>query len=360
MSVFANRLTRGLEPYVPGEQPKEQGLIKLNTNENPFPPGPLTARALKDFDPGRLRLYPDPESKKLREKLAADKGLDYKQVFVGNGSDEVLAFVFQTFFETEGEPLLFPERTYSFYEVYAKRYGIPFERIALRENESVCVKDYDRAGQAVILANPNAPSGRLLQPEEIAALCAQNPKRPVFVDEAYIDFAPPGSSAAALLSEFPNLMVIQTFSKSRSLAGLRVGMAFAAEEMIADLFKQKDCFNSYPLDRLATELALAALEEPGYYRRNCRLIIKQREKTAAGLKELGFEVTDSAANFLWIRHPRLSGGDLYRELRSRRILVRHWDKEGLRDYLRVTIGTEEEMGVFLRALRDIAEDNKEN
>lgn len=354
MSVFANKLTQGLVPYVPGEQPKVPGLIKLNTNENPFPPGPKVAEALRNFDPAVLRLYPDPESKALRTKLGQTCGLGPEQVFVGNGSDEILALIFQSFFEPSGEALLMPEKTYSFYEVYAERYGIPYEKIPLQSGETVCPGDYDRPGQAVILANPNAPTGRLLTPPEITELCRQNPGRAVFVDEAYIDFAPEGSSALALLPELPNLMVIRTFSKSRSLAGLRVGMAFASAEMISDLIKQKDCFNSYPLDKLAQTLALAALDEPGYYRHAAEKIKSCRAETSRELETLGFEVIPSAANFIWFRHPAQSGRAIYQELRSRRILVRHWDKEGLSDYLRVTIGTPEEMAVFLQAAAEIS------
>ncbi len=360
MSKFANARTQKLRPYVPGEQPKEKGLIKLNTNESPFPPGEKVREALRSFEPESLRLYPDPESTALREKLAKIHGFRKEEVFVGNGSDEILALIFQSFFEADGAPLLFPGKTYSFYEVYARRYGIPFEKVPLAEGERIRIEDYERAGQAVILANPNAPTGRLLDPPEIAALCRQDEARAVFVDEAYIDFAPAGTTALSLLADYENLMVIQTFSKSRNLAGLRVGMAFASEAMTADLIKQKNCFNSYPIDRIAQNLACAALDESGYYRHCCSQIKEIREETAAALEAAGFEVTPSAANFLWIRHPEISGGRLYRAMRSRRILLRHWDQPELQDYLRVTIGTKEDMTIFLQAIRDILTETAEN
>lgn len=357
MSKFANRLTRGLEPYVPGEQPKEEGLIKLNTNENPYPPGPSVKKALENFDCQSLRLYPDPEAAELRGKLASSVGLRTENVFVGNGSDEVLALIFQSFFEPSGAPLLFPEITYSFYEVYAKRYGIPYELIPLDAEGKIRIEDYARESQAVILANPNAPTGRALTPPEIAKLCRMQPDRLVVADEAYVDFAGEGMSAVALLDGLDNLLVVQTFSKSRSLAGLRVGMAFASEEIIEDLNTQKNCFNSYPLDRLAQTLASAALDDEGYYRHINAKVRACREKTAAALEKLGFCLSPSESNFLWIRHPDFDGGMLYRELRSRRILVRRWSGDKLGDYLRVTVGTDEEMAVFIRAISEILEYN---
>lgn len=357
MSRFANRLTQTLEPYVPGEQPREQGLIKLNTNENPYGPGPEVKKALAAFNADDLRLYPDPESVKLRTLLGEKHGLRPEQVFVGNGSDEILGFVFQTFFEPDGEPLLFPELTYSFYEVYAKRYGIPYEKIPLGEADEARPEDYNRPGQAVILANPNAPTGRVLSPEEILELCRQKEDRLVVADEAYIDFAPEGFSAADLAGEVKNLLVVQTFSKSRSLAGLRVGMAFGSEELIADLLKQKNCFNSYPLDRLAQTLAEASLREDGYYLHTAAKIRQTRDRIVPELQALGFDVTPSAANYLWIRHKKLSGEYIYKGLRSRRILARYWPKPGLSEHLRVTVGTDEEMDIFLRAAADIVQYN---
>lgn len=357
MSSFANRLTQRLEPYTPGEQPKEPGLIKLNTNENPFGPGPKVREAIASFPLEALRLYPDPESVQLRSKLAEEAGLSLEQVFVGNGSDEILAFIFQTFFEAKGEPLLFPEKTYSFYEVYAKRYGIPCLTLPLDADEQIDITAFDRPSQAVILANPNAPTGCLLTPPEIAELCAQNEERLVVVDEAYIDFAPEGMTALSLLARFANLLVVQTYSKSRSLAGLRIGMAYGSPELVNDLSKQKNCFNSYPLDRLAQTLARAALEEGGYYRHCCAVVRNTREEVAETLRGMGFFVTRSHANFLWIRHPEQTGEELYKALRSRRILVRHWQRPGFRDFLRVTVGSAEDMGIFQRALAEIIQYN---
>lgn len=358
MSKYANRLTRNLVPYMPGEQPKEQGLIKLNTNENPFPPGPLVKKALADFRPETLRLYPDPESTDLCAALAKSRGTEPEQVFVGNGSDEVLAFIFQAFFEPEGEPLLTPDKTYSFYEVYAKRYGIPYETAALAKDQEIKIEDYARPSQAVILANPNAPTGRLVELPDLVTLLEQDRDRLVVIDEAYIDFAPAGSTALPLLSIYDNLLVVQTFSKSHSLAGLRVGMAFGSEELISDLKTIKNTFNSYPLDRLAGSLAQAALREPGYYRHTCAAIRQIREETSRNLQDLGFVVTPSEANFLWVKHPDISGERLFHKLRSARILVRRWDRADLKEFLRISIGSAEEMQIFNRTITNIvAEDS---
>lgn len=358
MSRFANRLTRGLTPYTPGEQPQEQGLIKLNTNESPFPPGPAVRAAWEDFPIDRLRLYPDPEAVALRKALAQAQGLAPQEVFVGNGSDEILGFLFQTFFETTGKKLLMPDPSYSFYEVYCRRYGIPYQKIPLAGDLSINVEDYNQAGQAVILANPNAPTGCLLSLSAIARLCEQDPQRLVVIDEAYIDFAPAGSSAVSLLKEKENLLVVQTFSKSRSLAGLRVGMAYAKEDLIGDLITQKNCFNSYPLDRLAQRLALAALEEPSYYENCAREIVMTREWTRQQLLRLGFAVSDSAANFLWAQHPGLSGPKIYDALREQKILVRRFGTPGLQDHLRITIGSRTDMETFIRASERILEQEK--
>ncbi len=355
MSKFANRLTKALVPYTPGEQPKEPGLIKLNTNESPFPPGPLVKKALADFSVADLRLYPDPESLNLRQALAKEQGLAADQVFVGNGSDEVLAFIFQTFFEPEGKPVLSATKTYSFYEVYAKRYQIPYETLDLTEEERIRIDDYDRPSQAVILANPNAPTGCLLELPEIIRLLKQDPERLVVIDEAYIDFASAGASSVALLQDYENLLVVQTFSKSYSLAGLRVGMAYGSAALIQDLTTMKNTFNSYPIDRLAAALAEKALQERGYYRHACAVIRNTREETAKKLRELGFFVTDSQANFLWAKHASIAGEMIFKALRQARILVRRWDREELRDFLRISIGSEEEMKIFVRTLTNIVD-----
>ncbi len=348
MSKYANRLTEALEPYVPGEQPQIAGLIKLNTNESAFPPGPRVREALANFAPDSLRLYPEPESLVLRQKLAELHGLDSTQVFVGNGSDEILAFIFQAFFEQDGQPLLFPSKTYSFYEVYAERNRIPYEKVPLEPDETIAISAYKRPGQAVILANPNAPTGCLLELPELAALCEQE-DRLVVIDEAYIDFALPGHSAVPLIERYPNLLVVQTFSKSRSLAGLRVGMAFGNPELITALSKHKNTFNSYPLDRIAQTLALAALEEPGYYRHCCALAKIRRDRTAEQLRAMGLFVTRSEANFLWVKSE--SAGVLYQALRDRRILVRYWQVHP--EFLRITVGTDEEMEILVDTMAQL-------
>ncbi len=347
MSRFWTPLVQRLDPYVPGEQPQDQPYIKLNTNENPYPPSPKVAKALRDFDAGRLRLYPDPESGRLRQALAERHGVHPRQVFVGNGSDEVLAHSFQAFFQRP-QPLLFPEISYSFYPVYCQLYGIEARRIPLREGFGIAVEDYSGDCGGVILPNPNAPTSRLLSLDDIARLCALQPDRVVVIDEAYIDFG--GDSAVALLDRHPNLLVIQTFSKSRSLAGIRLGLAIGSETLIEGLQRVKNSFNSYPVDALAQALALASLEDEDYFRGTCRRIVDTRERSREALQALGFEVLPSAANFLFARPPGGKAGALYRALKRAGILVRWFDSPGIDDWLRITVGTDEEMTQLISRL----------
>lgn len=347
MSNFWTERVRALAPYVPGEQPQDQPYIKLNTNENPYPPAPGVAEALRGFDSNRLRLYPDPESIRLRQALANYHGVNRDQIFVGNGSDEVLAHSFQAFFQ-RAQPLLFPEISYSFYPVYCQLYGIETRTIPLRADFSIAVEDYQGDCAGVILPNPNAPTGRLLDLEAIACLCRLQASRVVIIDEAYIDFG--GDSAVTLLDEHPNLLVIQTFSKSRSLAGIRLGVAIGSPELIEALNRVKNSFNSYPIDSLAQSLAVASLRDDDYFHTTCQRIIATREHSHAALQKLGFEVLPSAANFLFARPPAGNAEALYQALKADGILVRHFRTPGIAQWLRITVGTDAHMARLAECL----------
>lgn len=347
MSRYWSPELHQLTPYVPGEQPKVDNLIKLNTNEHPMAPSPAVATVLHQFDIDRLRLYPDPDSSRLKEALAKQFNLSPEWVFVGNGSDEVLAHVFMAFFR-QSKPLLMPEFTYSFYPVYCQLYGINYHPVPLDEAFRIQLQDYIQPNGGVIFANPNAPSGIALTLAEIEHFLKQNPDSVVVCDEAYVDFG--AQSAVELLQRYPNLLVIQTFSKSRALAGMRVGYALGDPELIAGLERVKNSFNSYPLDMLAQETALAALSDEAYFSQQIDTVIANREWTASQLKELGFHLTDSKTNFLFITHPTLAAADLADYLRNRNILVRHFKHPGIDNYLRVSIGSQAEMETFIRCL----------
>jgi histidinol-phosphate aminotransferase len=350
MSRFWNPAIEELSPYVPGEQPKQRDLIKLNTNEMPVGPSPRVLDALREASDESLRLYPDPESSELREAFAARAGLEPNQVFVGNGSDEVLAHTFKALFRPSAA-LLFPDITYSFYPVYSRFFGLEFEVIALDENFRLVLDDYRRANGGIIFPNPNAPTGIYTPLEDIATLLRENQDTVVVVDEAYIDFG--GRSAVSLIAEFPNLLVIQTLSKSRALAGLRVGVAFGQEPLIEGLKRVKNSFNSYPLGRLAEVGAVAALEDEGWFRNNCDRVIRSREKLCSQLQSQGFEVLPSAANFLFARHPGYAAEQLYQALRERGILVRHFRQPRIENFLRITIGTPPQCEALAVALAEI-------
>ncbi len=343
-------------PYVPGEQPQDKRYIKLNTNESPYPPAPAVYDALRHFDAEKLRLYPDPQQSELRTALAELFDLHKENVFVGNGSDEVLAFCFQAFFETGSEalPVLTPELGYSFYPVYADFFDVNLEKIPLNEDLSVALTDYNRPSRAVILANPNAPTALFLNNQEIEVLLKQKPDRLLIVDEAYVDFAP--ESAVGLLNTYDNLLIVQTFSKSRALAGLRLGYALGHPDLISALEIVRDSINSYPVDRLAQSLALASLGEGRYFAENCARIVRTREKLKEDLAKLSVECTDSQANFLWMKVPGFSGEKIYRSLKEQGILIRYFSQPALRDYVRVTIGSEEEMSQFLHAFAKLIQD----
>ncbi len=350
MKAFWSSRIRDMVPYTPGEQPKDRTFIKLNTNENPYPPSPRVLEAIRRTAGEGLRLYPDPEASALRETLAAYHGVAPEQVFVGNGSDEVLAFCFQAFFGPE-KPICFPDISYSFYPVYAALFDVPFREVSLREDFTLPVEDFLGGNGGVVLPNPNAPTGIALPLEEIERLAAGNPSAVVVIDEAYVDFG--AESALALLSRYPNLLVVRTMSKSRSLAGMRVGYALGSPDLIAALNCVKNSFNSYTLDRLAFAAAQASVEDEGYFEEMRQKIMETRMRTAEALEKLGFRVCPSQANFLFVSHPKRSGKELLDGLRARDILVRWWGKARIADYLRITIGTDEEMDRLVEALAQL-------
>ncbi|MCY1209264.1 Histidinol-phosphate aminotransferase [compost metagenome] len=347
MSKFWSPFVKDLVPYVPGEQPKLAKLVKLNTNENPYGPSPKAIAAMQAEVGDNLRLYPDPNSDRLKQAVADYYGVQTNQVFVGNGSDEVLAHAFHGLFQ-HGKPLLFPDVTYSFYPVYCGLYGIPFEALPLDEQFQIRVEDYARPNGGIIFPNPNAPTGCLLALEAIERLLQANPDTVVVVDEAYIDFG--GETAINLVDRYPNLLVTQTLSKSRSLAGLRVGLAVGHPDLIEALERIKNSFNSYPLDRMAIAGAAAAFEDKAYFEQACRKVIDSREQLVVGLGKLGFEVLPSAANFVFARHPQKDAAGIAAGLRERGVIVRHFKQERIAQFLRITIGTPEQNQALLEAL----------
>ena len=354
MSRYWSAIVHGLEPYVPGEQPRVERLNKLNTNESPYGPSPAALSAIRDAADDGLRLYPDPSSHGLCEALARRFGVKPEQVFVGNGSDEVLAHIFQALLKQE-RALWMPDITYSFYPVYCGLYGIEYETIALDEDFCIRADDYlprehARAG-AIIFANPNAPTGRPLPLAEVERIVAANPQCVVVVDEAYVDFG--GESAVALTEHFPNLLVVHTFSKSRALAGLRVGYAIGHADLIEALERVKNCFNSYPVDRLALAGAIASVEDEAYFVATCDKVVASRERLTQALESLGFEVLPSATNFVFARHPDHDAAKLAKALRERAILVRHFTKARIDQFLRITIGTDAQCANLVAALKDI-------
>ncbi len=350
MSKYWSDLVAQLSPYVPGEQPKIANLVKLNTNENPYPPSPRVVEAIRAATGDALRLYPDPTSEALRRAIATHHGLQPSQVFAGNGSDEVLAHAFLGLLK-HPQPLLFPDISYSFYPVYCGLYGIAHRTVPLDDGLAIRVDDYLQPCGGIILPNPNAPTGRALPAADIERLLAAHPDTPVVVDEAYVDFG--GETVIPLIHRYPNLLVVQTLSKSRSLAGLRVGFAAGHADLIEALVRVKDSFNSYPVDRLASAGAVAAYEDVAYFEKTRQAVIATRERTSAALRALGFEVLPSAANFVFARHPGHDGGALQRALRERGVLVRHFARPRIDQYLRISIGTDAESDALLAALRGI-------
>lgn len=341
---------RRVVPYVPGEQPKQEGIIKLNTNENPYPPAPGVERLLKELDYRALRLYPDTGAGELTKELAAYYGLKPSQIFAGVGSDDVLSMAFLTFFNSE-KPVLFPDITYSFYDVWADLYRIPYILCPLDGDFRINPDDYKQENGGIIFPNPNAPTGVFESVDMVEEILRANPEVVVIVDEAYIDFG--GESCLPLLSRYENLLVVQTFSKSRSMAGMRIGFALGNEKLIQYLNDVKFSFNSYTMNLPAQILGAQAVRDKAYFAETCRKIMETREWVKEELKKLGFAFPDSKANFIFAAHRRISGGTIFGALRERGIYVRHWDKPRIADYLRITIGTKEEMERLLEALAEI-------
>ena len=352
MNPYWSALARELQPYVPGEQPKLPDLVKLNTNESAYPPSPKVIEAIRNAANDDLRLYPDPEASKLRQALAHYHGVGVENVFVGNGSDEVLAHTFAALLKQE-KPLLYPDVTYSFYPVYAQLTGVTVETVPLDADMRVQVETYRRPSGAVILANPNAPTGISLPLSEVAKLIEMHADKPVVIDEAYVDFG--GETAIPLIPSHPNLLVIRTFSKSRALAGLRVGYALGDAGLIEALVRVKDSFNSYPLDAPSQAGAVASIEDEAYFQARLRDVLQQRDATTRGLQKLGFEVLPSATNFVFARRAGFAGSELAAALRERAVIVRHFNKPRTKDYLRITIGTAAETKRLLQALGEVVE-----
>ena len=350
MSKFWSPIVATLKPYVAGEQPRIQNLTKLNTNENPYGPSPKAIAAMQAAVTDSLKLYPDPSALALRQSIARFYGVEADEVFVGNGSDEVLAHAFAALLKHE-QPLLYPDITYSFYPTYCRLFGIEAVELPLKDDFTIDLADYDRPAGAIILPNPNAPTGIGLPLAEIEALVAAHPDQPVVIDEAYIDFG--GESAIPLTKKYDNLLVIHTLSKSRSLAGLRVGYAIGQRPLIDALERVKDSFNSYPLDRIAQAGATAAIDDREWFDETRGKVIESRERVTGALRQRGFEVLPSQANFVFARHPDHSGEALAKSLRERAVLVRHFAKPRISDFLRITIGTPEECDRLIAALEDI-------
>lgn len=348
MSKFWSPFVKDLVPYVPGEQPKIERLIKLNTNENPYGPSPKALAAMQAQINDNLRLYPDPNCDLLKQAVADYYSVGPQYVFVGNGSDEVLAHAFHGLFQ-HGKPLLFPDISYSFYPVYCGLYGIEQKPVALDEDFQICVADYQQPNGGIIFPNPNAPTGCLLELDKIEQILQANPDSVVLVDEAYIDFG--GESAISLVKKYDNLLVTQTLSKSRALAGLRVGIAVGHPDLIEGLERIKNSFNSYPLDRAAIVGAAAAFADADYFHSTRNKVIASREWMIEELIGLGFEVLPSAANFVFARHVERDGAELAAQLREQGVLVRHFKQARIDQFLRITIGTEEQNQILIDVLK---------
>lgn len=346
---FADKL-RQIAPYVPGEQPQCAGRIKLNANENPYPPSPRVAAALRDFDAATLALYPDANAHRLKNALAAQNGLKASQVFVGNGSDDVLALAFQSFFCSD-QPILYPDITYSFYPVWCGLFRVPYETVPLGADFRVDPRAFDRRSGGVLLPNPNAPTGIGEPLALLEDILRHNTDWVVIIDEAYVDFG--AESAVSLLPKYENLLIVQTASKSRSLAGLRVGWAFGSETLIGTLEAVKNSYNSYTLDAVAIEAAAASVEDDAYFRKTCKQVMDTREASAEALRALGFSILPSQANFLFATHPQKNAAELFEALRAQNIFVRYFDLPRIDNYLRITVGTDAQMARLTDALKTI-------
>lgn len=350
MKEFWSSRIRDMVPYTPGEQPKDRKFIKLNTNENPYPPSPRVQEAVQSVAVDSLALYPDPEAVNLRNSLAEYHQVSPEQVFVGNGSDEILAFCFQAFFGPE-KAICFPDISYGFYPVYADLFRVQYEEIPLNEDFTLKLEAFLGNNGGVVLPNPNAPTGIALPLTDIERLLAANPDVAVIIDEAYVDFG--AESALTLLDRYPNLLVVRTMSKSRSMAGMRVGYAIGSTNLVTALNCVKNSFNSYTLDRVALAAAEASVSDERYFQETRQKVIGTRERTTTRLTELGFQICPSQANFLFVTLPGYRGKELLDGLREKGILVRWWSKSRISDYLRITIGTDEEMDALLKALGEL-------
>lgn len=353
MSRFLNEQYQALEAYTPGEQPRDMRYIKLNTNESPYPPAPSVVSSITGQEVELLRLYSDPTGKALKEKLAGLYGVAPENIFLSNGSDEVLNFAFMAF---GGKGAVFPDISYGFYQVFGDLYGILYEKIPLKEDFSLDYRDYCGKDKLVVIANPNAPTGMSIPVDQIERIAATNPDSVVLIDEAYVDFG--GESALPLIEMYDNLLVTRTYSKSRCLAGGRLGYAFAAPGLIADLEKIKYSTNPYNLDRLTLRLGEATVDAESYYQEKCAAIQQTRAWTVEKLKELGFTVLPSQANFLFAKSPDMDGGALYLALKAKGILVRHFTSSRICQFNRITIGTPEQMAVFIDTLKEVLYENR--
>ena len=350
MSKFLSQRLLSLEEYVPGEQPRDKKYIKLNTNESPFPPSPQAIEAVNGKEKEDLRLYSDPECKLLKEAIADYYNVEKENVFVSNGSDESLNFFFMAFCDDE-KKVCFPEISYGFYKVFADLYGLDYEAIPLKDDFTIDAKDYINKGKNVVIANPNAPTGLALGLDDVEKIVSSNPGHIVVIDEAYVDFG--GESAVELTKKYSNLMVVQTFSKSRSLAGARLGFAIADKEIIKDLEKIKYSTNPYNINRLTLILGTEAIKDKEYFDKNRNLIIEAREYTQKALTALGFEVLPSKTNFVFAKNSKVSGEEIYLKLKDKGILVRHFTNPKICEYNRITIGTMEEMKALVKAIEEI-------
>lgn len=350
MSKFMNEKYCRLEAYTPGEQPQDKKYIKLNTNESPYPPSQGVLDAVNMDAVSLLNLYPDPECKDLRRTIAEQYTVEEKNVFVGNGSDDILNFAFMAFCGKDS-PAAFPDISYGFYKVYAELHAIPFTEIPLNGKLEVCVRDYIGINKNIFIANPNAPTGLTLSLDDISRICESNKNNIVVIDEAYVDFG--AESSVNLTKKFDNLITVMTYSKSRSMAGARLGFAIANEEIIKDLEKIKYSTNPYSINRLTNLAGIAALKDNSYYVENCKKIIEAREYTKVELQKLGFELTDSKSNFIFTKNSNIDGEMLYKKLKEKGILVRHFSKDRIKDYVRITVGTKEQMDALLAAIKTV-------
>ncbi len=351
MSRFINQKFAKLEAYTPGEQPKDMQYIKLNTNESPFPPSKGVLDAVSVTEIAKLNLYPDPVCKTLKEKLAALYSVKSENVFVSNGSDDILNFSFMAFCNDTDHPVKFPEISYGFYRVYAELYGVRYEAIPLADDFSIRVEDYLGNNANVVIANPNAPTGLALSHDEIERIVRANPDFVVVIDEAYVDFG--AESCVDLIDRYDNLLVVRTYSKSRSMAGARLGFAFGNTELIADLEKMKFSTNPYNINRLTLLAGEAAIDDDAYYMENCKTIANTRQETQEALRAMGFTCTDSRANFIFAKHKSFGGKELYLALKERGILVRHFDSPAICDYNRITVGTTDQMKTLVATISSI-------